>query len=194
MSKKSKIINTCLRLFLLLTIALVIGISIYCWNAKRLLGDSMPMPAGYGIAVVLSGSMEPTLSVDDVILVKKTNDYEVDDIVVYQKGFELVVHRIIEIKKDIIITQGDANNVADHEITKDSIKGEVIGTIPSIGSLIDFIKSPLGIILIVTISVCLYRYSSKKEHEKELRELDRLMDKLNDLKTEMKDVKDLDKE
>ena len=44
------------------------GINVYLWNASSLAGNAMPMPFGFGMAVVLSGSMEPVLSVNDLLL------------------------------------------------------------------------------------------------------------------------------
>ena len=39
-------------------IGIVLGLFVYTQNAKGLLKDKMPMPFGYGMSVVLSGSME----------------------------------------------------------------------------------------------------------------------------------------
>ena len=92
--------------------------------------------AGYGAdlnkgtlyrAEVLSGSMEPTFSTGDLILVKESKDFRVDDIVVYQTGSVLVVHRIVELRDGTVITRGDANNVEDAPIRPEYIKGTVFG-------------------------------------------------------------------
>ena len=48
------------RILMIVVISLVIGLSIYSWNARRVVGNSLPMPFGIGSSVVLSGSMEPT--------------------------------------------------------------------------------------------------------------------------------------
>ena len=71
-----------LRTLFLIVVSLVLGINIYSWNAKSLTGNVLPMPFGYGGAVVLSGSMEPTIAVDELIIVKAEDGYEVGDIVV----------------------------------------------------------------------------------------------------------------
>ena len=64
MSKLKKLLP---RLLCYLLISLVLGGTAYSWNARRLAGNAMPMPFGVGLSVVLSGSMEPTLSVNDLI-------------------------------------------------------------------------------------------------------------------------------
>ena len=75
-NKKKKIKqNAIWRHILLVICGLLLGINIYLTNAYNLLGNKLPMPFGYGTAVVLSGSMEPTFSKDDLIIVKKKDRY-----------------------------------------------------------------------------------------------------------------------
>lgn len=159
----SKKILNLIRIISLIVLAIIIGLNIYMWNANKILGDAMPMPSGFGAAVILSGSMEPALSIDDLIIVKKCDDYDIGDIIVYQRNYELIVHRIVEIDGNNVITKGDANNIYDKAIDISSIKGRVIFSIPFIGRLIEFIKSPIGIIITISLSVFLYVYSNKKE-------------------------------
>lgn len=159
----SKKILNLIRIISLIVLAIIIGLNIYMWNANKILGDAMPMPSGFGAAVILSGSMEPALSIDDLIIVKKCDDYDIGDIIVYQRNYELIVHRIVGIDGNNVITKGDANNIYDKAIDISSIKGRVILTIPVAGKLIEFIKSPIGIIITISLSVFLYIYSNKKE-------------------------------
>ena len=72
-------------------VAIVLGvlIAVYCayyLTAMIAFGDNMPMPFGFGAAVVLTGSMEPTLSANDLIFVARSAEYKTDDIVVYSTG------------------------------------------------------------------------------------------------------------
>ena len=90
-----------LRIALLTLICTILGLRLYSWNASTLVGNTMPMPFGYGSAIVLSGSMEPALHVDDLIIVKQSDNYKVGDIVVFQNSRELIIHRIICIDEDI---------------------------------------------------------------------------------------------
>ena len=57
------------RTMLIIFVSLVLGVNLYNWNAKSLMGNVLPMPMGYGAAVVLTGSMEPTIMEDDLIIV-----------------------------------------------------------------------------------------------------------------------------
>ena len=110
--------------FILITIAcLLLGFSVYNCNSSRTTGDKLPMPFGIGMAVVISGSMEPTISIDDMILVKKADEYKLDDMVVFQSNNELIVHRIVDINEDGTIvakTSGTTNvtiykNIDEHD-------------------------------------------------------------------------------
>ena len=105
MKEQGKKIFSYLRLPLLCMIAAVLGINIYTWNATRLTGNVVPMPFGVGAAVVLSGSMEPELSVGDLLFVAERDTYEVEDVVVYQDGGMAVTHRIIAINENEVITK-----------------------------------------------------------------------------------------
>ena len=87
---------------------------------------------------VKTGSMEDNIHTGDYILIYKKKDYKVGDIVTYQKDDYHVTHRIIEKKKDIVITKGDANNLPDDEIKIKSIIGKVIYHGGILNFLIDF--------------------------------------------------------
>ena len=50
MLKKWKAI---MRIVLLVIAGAVVGVNLYSWNAKSLMGNSLPMPFGCGVAVVL---------------------------------------------------------------------------------------------------------------------------------------------
>ena len=105
-----KQIKTILRTFLIIFVSLVVGFNLYTWNAQSLMGNALPMPFGYGAAVVLTGSMEPAVSANDLILVAEKPVYAEEEIVVYQSGNILVVHRILDITDGMVTTKGDANN------------------------------------------------------------------------------------
>lgn len=176
---------TVLRLFLFLVISLTLGLSVYHWNAHKLVGTSLPMPFGIGSAVVLSGSMEPELSVNDLIIVRETGDYEQNDVIVFEDKSIMVVHRIIDINGDEIVTKGDANNVADEPITMNRIRGEVIAAIPGAGTIVEAIRSPIGILLILVISVILIELSYRKERNRGQKDIEDIKEEIRRLKKEL---------
>ncbi len=172
------------RWLLLGFVALVLGLNVYKCNAKKLLGDQMPMPLGYGASVVVSGSMEPTLSIGDMVIVKKTKDVKVGDIVVFQSGNILVIHTVIEVGDGVIVTKGDANNVDDGEIALSAVKGKMVFAIPKVGYAVDVIRHPVSVILILGGSLFLLERSYRKEKKEGVDELDEIKKEIEDLKKE----------
>ena len=159
---------------MLCLISLVFGLAVYGWNAQSLTGNLLPMPFGVGVGVVMSGSMEPELFVDDVIIVTKKDVYEVGDVVVFQQKNMLVVHKIIEIDGDVVTTQGTANGVADEPIDVSVIKGVVKFHIDGLGGVVTWVKSPLGTICILGVSGLLLAWSYSSEKKEKTTEDERL--------------------
>lgn len=160
------------RYLMLGILAVFIGVNVFALNASRLAGNAVPMPFGVGASVVLSGSMEPTLSVGDLLIIKEQASYQTGDVVVYQSGSMPVVHRILDITDEAVTTRGDANNATDTPFHPDAIKGEVVAAIPMVGYLVWALKSPAATIIMLAAAVLLVEMSfrsgkAEKEQEKE---------------------------
>ena len=179
-----KLVKTVARVAIIIFVSLVLGFNVYNWNAKSLMGNALPMPMGYGAAVTLTGSMEPTIMADDLIIVAERDGYEVDDIVVYQSGSILVVHRIIGIDGDTVVTQGDANRAADEPIEVSMIKGKVIAIVPLLGSLARVLKTPTATIVLLIGAVLLLELSFRKEKQKHSDDLELIKEEIRKLKEE----------
>lgn len=188
--------NTLVRYVLLGILALVFGLNIYAFNATRLTGNQVPMPFGYGASVVLSGSMEPTISVGDLILIREEEDYVPGDIVVYQTGSLSVVHRLVSIEEGSVITRGDANNVEDEPFPLELLKGKVFAVVPKVGYGIWVLKSPIGILVTLALAILLVEMSfrgDKKQKEDEREQLKEEIRKLaEELKKDMEAKKDME--
>ena len=169
-----------------LVIGLVFGLSFYSYNAKVVSRDPMPMPFGIGVSVVLSGSMEPELSVGDLIIVVKEDAYAVDDVVVFQSGQSAVVHRIISIDGEDVVTQGDANNSPDEPISVFAIKGRVKTAIPGVGYFISMVKTPMGTIVILGLAIFLWVRYLGQEKQVENDQLDHIREEIEKLKQQQK--------
>ena len=174
-----------LRRILLAVIGLILGVNVYFANASGIGGNHLPMPFGYGIANVLSGSMEPTFSKGTLLLVKEEKQVEPGQIVVYQSGQELIVHRVIRIEGNLVTTKGDANEAADPVFDASQIKGVVVGWIPCLGSLVSFLKTPVGIILLLVCAVLLMEGSFRKQKVSDDRQLEGIKEEIRRLKEEM---------
>lgn len=174
--------KTVFRYIVFSFIGIVLGLFVYTQNAKGLLKDKMPMPFGYGMSVVLSGSMESRLSADDLVIIKATDSYNVNDIVLFQDGNSLVIHRIIEIDGDTVTTKGDANNVADEPINKSQIKGVLVYDIAGFGAVVNILKQPVFVILILAAAFLLTELSYRKEKDTDTEELDEIKKMIEELK------------
>lgn len=182
--KNKKLKQAILRIIPLAVISIAVGFRLYMWNAKNLVGNEMPMPFGWGASVVLSGSMEPELSVDDLVIVRACDGYQVGDIVVYQDGNMLVIHRIIFIDGDEIVTQGDANNAADQPTDISAVKGKAVGHIPFAGVVVRFLQSAAGFFLILIAAVALFELPYRKERKKSENEIEKIKEEIRRLKDE----------
>lgn len=184
--KKQRLFSL-LRLLGLCVLAAVIGINVYTFNASRLVGNAFPMPLGFGLSVVLSGSMEPELSTGDLLLVVAREEYKPDEVVVFLDGRSAVVHRIISMDGDTVITQGDANNQKDEPISTELICGKVVLAIPLIGYLVSVIKTPLGTLLILALAVWLLNRSFRRDQKEKTEQLDMIRAEIEKLKAENAD-------
>ncbi|MCX8142533.1 MAG: signal peptidase I [Candidatus Nezhaarchaeota archaeon] len=99
----------------------------------------------FGVAIVFSGSMEPTLSRGDLVLYANL-DYSPGDIIVYCKTPSYaVVHRFVEVSPwngEVIFTKGDANDVYDPPVHRGMVRGKVLLAVPW------FLWAPLTALLI----------------------------------------------
>ena len=183
-SKPKKKLKGSFRLLLLILCGLILGINVYLANANSLVGNQLPMPFGYGAAVVLSGSMEPEFSEGDLIVVKETDNYNENDIVVFQDGNSLVVHRIINIDGKTITTKGDANKTADEPIIISAVKGKVLFWIPFVGNVVECVKTPIGTICIIAAAIALIEIPRRNEKKKDDQERQKIFEEIERLKKE----------
>jgi len=180
-----KKINLLVRYLTIMVLGIFLGVNLYAFNATKFVGNQLPMPFGIGMATVLSGSMEPKLSVGDLIVVKEVEDYKENDIVVYQDGNMLVVHRIVEINEEMMITKGDANNTNDFPVSVDAIKGIVVFSIPFVGTIINLIKTPIGTICIIALAILFVELPRVNENKKNEEERQKIIDEINQIKKEL---------
>ncbi|MCH5183117.1 MAG: signal peptidase I [Oscillospiraceae bacterium] len=185
MSKAKKRLKLVGRVALILLISLLVGFRLYSWNARAIGGNLMPMPFGWGVSVVLSGSMEPALSVDDLVLLHSVETYEVGDIVVYQEGTSsLVIHRIVSIDGETVVTMGDNNDAPDDPINMKAIKGKAVASIPFVGIVVNFLQSTLGFLLILIAAILLFELPYLMQRKKATDEQEKIKEEIRKLKGE----------
>ena len=88
------------------------------------------------VVAVFSESMIPNLQKGDLVIVQGANFYTVGDVVVYESPVYRypIIHRIIEVTDQGVVTKGDNNMAADPWITPQSlIHGKAAVRIPLLG-------------------------------------------------------------
>ncbi len=131
------------------------GILVYDKYVNKSLAPSV---FGYSQFIIATGSMEPEISAGDMIIVKKTGDYEVGDVITFFMDGSAIstTHRIIEIRvengKTIYITKGDANNAPDPGVPAENVVGEVVATLSGVGLFFEWVKTTQGIVCVVLLA------------------------------------------
>lgn len=179
--KKFRVGAVIFRIILILVAGLTVGLAVFSFNANRIGGNQLPMPFGYGASVVLSGSMEPALAVNDLVFVEAEDDYDVGDVVVYQNGKDLIIHRVVKKDGEDFVTRGDANNADDDPILLEDIKGKMIFKIPFIGLIFKWLKTLPGTLIVLGLAIFLLYRSRRKEKDRDIEQLDEIVQEIQRL-------------
>ncbi len=123
-------------------------------------GDNVyPNYFGYTFFEVASGSMKPALQVNDVIIVKITNeDFKKGDIIAFQGENAVITHRILYIDGNIITVKGDNNDIVDKPISRDQVIGKIVKVVPKLGIWKKIIVEP-KILLSIFITLLLFDFA-----------------------------------
>ncbi len=156
-------------------IIVVAGVAIV-WLGLRLAFDT-----DNPFYVVSSGSMEPVLNVNDVLIVRDGGSFgelKIGDIIVFNRPEgqdRVIVHRIVEIIEDedgnIIRTKGDANPSSipgtDFPIGADEYIGKVVYVLPGVGLITKVISPPVNYIIIaIILAILFFNKMGKKDSSK----------------------------
>lgn len=132
---------------------------------------------------VLSGSMEPAIKTDSLIVVKKTNseNLEKGDIISFISSDpslqgHINTHRIVEVVKSDngtkFITKGDNNERNDiYTVKEENVIGKVIYHSYLLGVIFSFISKPQVFFLLITVPLILLIVSSIKSIVNNFKEL-----------------------
>ena len=122
--------------------------------------------------------MQPTLNIDDVIIVKSCDIRELnkDDIITFTKDEKTISHRIVKIiekeKDRVFVTKGDNNEVEDNGfVHKDQIYGKVIFNIPKIGKIVEYIQDQEGFIHTAVLILIIFVLVSMKDEKRNRRKM-----------------------
>lgn len=188
---------------LLVIVIVAIIIALYSLMQLAIFNKNYVNYFGYTIFEVESGSMSPTINVDDMIVVKLGKDIKKGNIITYMQDDDFITHRVIEVLDDRLVTKGDYNNSEDKIIDKDVVLGKVVKVIPKFGVWREILLSPKIIILIFTTLIlfsfgCAYtgkKKNLKLEEEKNEEEIKKQSEIRKNLEEENRKLKEeLEKE
>lgn len=115
------------------------------------------LPGGFRFYSVMSGSMEPKIKSGSIILVRKLNTYKINDVITFQQPEgKITTHRIVNIEESdgssVYRVKGDANDTADpYQVTPAFVLGKTLFSVPGLGYLLNFLKTPLGVTIFLVI-------------------------------------------
>lgn len=157
-----KILNVAVTALLLVVI---VGASFLALSARSS-KDRIPTVAGRKVLNVLSGSMEPNIHTGDVIVVRPLapgEEPQEGDIITFKAPLQgggqdvLITHRVVGAilvngKATAWMTKGDANDSEDlTPVTPDRIVGVYSWRVPYFGYVANFLRKPVGIILMLVV-------------------------------------------
>lgn len=154
---------------LIVLIVLVTAFSVYSFVMINVMDRDYVSLFGYTYFEVVSGSMEPSIGVNDIVIVKLDDEFVKGDIVTYNVDGDFVTHRIVDLGADSVITKGDNNNTRDKAISYDSVIGTVCFIIPKGGVWKCVFMTPkvlLLLILTLTLFSFTFSYNSRSKRKK----------------------------
>ena len=171
-----KIVKIFFNIIIVLMFFLVIIVS-YNFIQINILKKQYSNFFGYTVFEVTTGSMSGTIEINDIILVKITQDVAKDDIITFQKKGEIITHRIIAENDDLLITKGDANTGNDTPIQKKDVIGKVTKIFPRFGIWVKVLSDTkvIGSIIITVILFGLAVSSKKEEKQEDKKSFSRFM-------------------
>ena len=146
---------------------LVIMLLIFFINNKNSITEKMPVR----ILIIKSNSMYPILKIKDIIIIKKSNTYNVNDIITYNTENEvLITHRIVKSCEGGFITKGDNNNTEDlQKINFEEIEGKLVLVIPKLGKILSALENQIIFLVIILMILIICFFNIQKQEKRDNR-------------------------
>lgn len=144
--------------------AIVIALFILCTAVMTKSGEA-PSILGHYVFRVMTGSMQPTVPEDALIVVRKTglSEIEPEDIISYYSTDPLLdgavnTHRVVAVEQQgesyIFRTKGDANAMEDHyPALGENVLGKVVFISYPLGVVVNFLSSPVAFVVLILLPI-----------------------------------------
>ena len=148
-----KLINIIIT-FLCVILIIIILINIKNFSLRN--SDRIPSYFGYQFLIERSDSMAKSIMTNDLIIIRKQDNYKVGDIISYlTSDNSLITHRIVDKKNNCFVTKGDNNIAEDKDLVCNNIKGKVLTNFSQLGGALYFISSITGLLSILLVIIIL---------------------------------------
>ncbi|MDN5356940.1 MAG: signal peptidase [Candidatus Methanomethylophilaceae archaeon] len=140
------------------------------------------------VRLVVSGSMDgdptdypiSTIPINSLVMIHHLDRNELDiiavgDVIAYDRGGTMIVHRVIEIRDDSsFITKGDANDGIDPIVYPEQVIGKIVGVSHIFGELVTLAKDratwiaafvACAVVIIYSVREILRIYSEKEDDD-----------------------------
>lgn len=132
---------------------------------------AVPKVMGYQSFNVISGSMEPEISIGSIVYVKPVafEEIAIGDIIAFESGASVVTHRVQSVNQEsrLFTTKGDANNTEDFTpVAYVNVIGKVQAHFPFLGNVAAWLSETIGkivAVIILLVGAALSAFGEKKE-------------------------------
>jgi signal peptidase I len=109
--------------------------------------------------IISSESMSPLIPKGSIVVTKPVKSFEIGKIIVFRNPTDtnlFIMHRLVGFEYEgsvkYLITKGDKNVDNDPWLLDESnVSGEIVFSAPLLGSFIDILRKPLGLILLILV-------------------------------------------
>lgn len=163
------------KIFLIIAFLFAVIVVYFVWsNAQQ---GAEPFIFGFRPYIITSGSMEPYLKVNSLIVIQRNTYEEVkaSDVISYKitgpNGSTSVCHRVVEITPNGLITKGDNNVYNDTQpVKKEQYVGKLVLKLNTVANYINFLSKKGAFLAVVLplagIFFLIFAFSFLRKKEK----------------------------
>lgn len=175
--KIEKTIRKILKTILLALLGMLLIINLGMFYQTNIKHEEIPKIGNVSVFNIVSNSMEPTINVNDLIVIQSGTEEKIQkgDIITYKKeDGSVVTHRIVNISKEegqnLYTTKGDNNDIEDFEkIKHEQVHGKFLFRLKGAGKIAKNLQENNGLITVVLTIIIFVIIKNSKDKKKETR-------------------------
>lgn len=131
---------------------------------------------GYKSYIIKTDSMEPTININDIVIIKKVPEEKIEnyDVITFIQKGKTITHRITDIdtedEEKKYTTKGDNNNIEDtFKVSYKDIEGKMVLTIPYLGTIVEILENKIVFLVVLLIILISIFFVIQKQEKREIR-------------------------